>query len=194
MENWRPTKEENNLESRREGLKNLATEVFNKITYYPQEIRGNSKESSGIQFVARVIGSRNILIERVKNPSPAAEFFSVEKGVRTQIQGHYTSGESRNIEEFFFDGSISKKYGEEELWVSTSGLTGAEDFVCSAILQAHLSEEKAWDVINKLREDLCVDEKNLEGSEEKIEGILGEIFPVEIFKKDSYLNKLLSEY
>ena len=176
MENWILTKEAGNFEQVRKELTKLGEELFKKITSYPQEIRGNSKKSTGIQIVCWVEETRNIIIIPIQQPSDAAKFFSVEKAVRAAANYDFTSQESEDTELFRFRGSISYEYTSIGcLAVSCSGLTGDEDCLISTIFLGKILGKSPKSIIG----DLLKRERKL---------------PEQFSEEDNYLYDLIEEY
>lgn len=146
-----------NLAEKREELSALAHELFQKITGLDPTIRKDVKERKGIQVVCCVPGTRNLIVIPVGQPTETAQFFSIEKAVRTDLSDDMTSDESANEKLCQFIGAVAydgEKEEHEELYVivSTSGLLGIEDSAISCILQGKIWGIPPREVIEKLRD------------------------------------------
>ncbi|MDR0860516.1 MAG: hypothetical protein LBO09_06155 [Candidatus Peribacteria bacterium] len=144
------------LSEKREEIQILAEELFKKIIGLDPKVRIDTKERKGVQVFCCVPGSRNLLILRVGEPSEAAQFFSIEKAVRTDLSDDMTSDESAEEKLCRFPGAVAFNGSKEEnpdLWVivSTSGLLGAEDSVISCIIQGKIWGISPREIIADLR-------------------------------------------
>lgn len=137
------------LKSKRQEITAVATEMFEKFVNMPRDVRPDDKERTGIQVLVWQPGTRNLVLVTVREPSEAARFFAIEKAVRSETNGHYSSENSAEPKQMMFAGSITLQLndipGFEELSdevvlaVSTSGLKAEEDVVVSASIQSKLT-------------------------------------------------------
>jgi hypothetical protein len=137
------------LNAKRQEITDVATEIFEKFVNMPQDVRPDDKERTGIQVLVWQPGTRNLVLVSVKEPSEAARFFAIEKAVREDTHGHYSSENSAEPKFMMFAGSISLQMDEipgfEELGhdavltASTSGLKAEEDVAVSAAILAKLT-------------------------------------------------------
>lgn len=120
-----------NLFERREELITLATSMFDYFIKLPKEIRPDDKERTGIQIFLREVGTRNSIFASIHNPSENAQWFAVEKAVRSETLGDFSSQNSEDPEQMRFRGSLSVLFHHSIIQASTSGLTGDEDTAVS---------------------------------------------------------------
>jgi len=116
----------------------FGTILFEKIMNIPQKVRNDDKERTGIRIMIRETQSRNLIIVPVLKPSPLTEFFVVEKAVRSEIKGDYTSGNSHDQSLFRFHGSITIEIGGKKIQISVSGLQEEEDTAFAIKIAAHI--------------------------------------------------------
>lgn len=115
--------------------------LFKQITSLPKEVRSDDKERTGIQILIREIGTRNIFFESVFRPSKAAEFFAIEKAVRSEILGHAASQNSADPDKMKFPGSVTMNYLNKTFFqCSISGLKGEEDVFMAVVSLAEAFE------------------------------------------------------
>lgn len=170
------------LTEKRELIQRLGKELFDWITTLPKEIRPDDKVRTGIQIVAREIGTRNIVMVPIYEPSEAARFFAVEKTVRTECHGLVTSEDSEDPGCMQFKGNVSYvcKNDSREFHVSTSGLFGEEDVLVSIIILSRIMGKSTKDIIKRIKE---LGWKEIYGK-----------LPEQLFDKKHYINAILKEY
>jgi hypothetical protein len=118
-------------------LNDVAQFLFDSIVELPKEIRPDDKERTGIKFLIREIGTRNLILDSVSKPSEAAQFFAIEKAVRSETLGHTSSQNSSDPDKMKFPGSITMNYlNKTFLQCSVSGLKGEEDVFVAVVLLA----------------------------------------------------------
>ena len=127
-----------NLNDKRGGFIAVGYKHFNAITALSNDIRKDDKPRTGIQIFIRELETRNIVITSIHQPSEAAQFFAIEKAVRSQTLGHYSSQNSEDPDNMKFRGSVTAKIKGRAFQASTSGLTGDEDTYVSVKMLAHL--------------------------------------------------------
>ena len=153
----------------------LAASLFNKITSLPKEVRADDKERKGIQIFMRRIGTRDLIFASVYEPSEAAQFFSVEKAVRSEILEDYASQNSENPNQMRFAGSITVDCFEDaSIQSSVSGLKPEEDVLISIVLMAFVLNEPVHYVVQSLL-------------------VYGGKLPECFFEEGHYLNKILED-
>ena len=149
------------LDSKRQDIIAVATEVFEKFVGMPKDLRPDDKERTGIQVLVWEPGTRNLVMASVKEPSEAAKFFVVEKAVRTHVNGHSSSADSEVIADLQFAGSLNVfldelpgHEGEDNvfLYASTSGLTAEEDVAVSVAILSKISGATFAEVCDSVRE------------------------------------------
>jgi hypothetical protein len=119
-------------------LNDVAQYYFDKIVELPKEIRSDDKERTGIKYLIREIGTRNLILDSVGKPSEAAQFFAIEKAVRSETLGHATSQNSADPDKMKFPGSVTMNYlNKTFLQCSVSGLKGEEDVFVAVVLLAN---------------------------------------------------------
>jgi hypothetical protein len=120
-----------NLLERREQLITLATELFDYIIKQPAEKRLDYKERTGIQIYLREVGTRNSLFSPIRLPEELAQVLAVEKAVRSETLGDFSSQNSEDPEAMRFRGSLSLLFHHSIIQGSTSGVLGDEDTAVS---------------------------------------------------------------
>jgi len=118
----------------------LATKLFDEITKLPKEIRPDDKERTGIQIFLREVGTRNSVFASIYQPSEQAQSFSVEKPVRSETLGDFSSQNSEAPEFMKFRGSLTILFHKGRIQASCSGLTGDEDAAVSLRLLKFLTQ------------------------------------------------------
>ncbi|MBP7846222.1 MAG: hypothetical protein KA007_02170 [Candidatus Pacebacteria bacterium] len=118
-------------------LLDFAEMLFDNLISLPKDVRPDDKERTGIKILIREIGTRNIIFESIAKPSEAAQFFAIEKAVRSETLGHATSQNSENPEKMKYAGSVTAFNYQ----VSVSGLKADEDvFIAIAVMAKFLDE------------------------------------------------------
>ncbi len=169
-----------NLAEKRELIQNLGKELFDRITNLPEEVRYDDKPRTGIQIVARELGTRNLVMESIYEPSEAARFFAVEKTVRTECYRDITSQDSEDPEFLRFPGNVSYfKHDDREnkFHVAVSGLKAEEDVLIGLIILSRIIKKEVYEIISIF--DHC---------------LRGGSLPDQLFDERHYLNSLLKEY
>jgi len=146
------------LNSKRQEIVAVATEVFEKFVNMPKSVRPDDKERTGIQVLVWEPGTRNLVMVSIKEPSEAARFFAVEKAVRSHIFLDMSSENSAHPRMMQFAGSLSvflkKLPGHEAeegiLRASTSGLTAEEDAATSAAVLAKILKVSFLEICNSV--------------------------------------------
>ncbi len=123
-----------NLSEKREEIVTKATELFDKIVNLPEEIRPDTSARTGIQIFMREIGTRNSIFISIHEPSENAQTFSVEKAVRSETLGDYSSQNSEDPSQMKFRGSITVDFARDRYQSSVSGLKGEEDAAVGVII------------------------------------------------------------
>jgi len=164
-----------NVESKRGVILYLGNKLFNYLTTLPKDIRPDKTPRTGIEIFVRVLGTRNQISFSVKKPSKDAKIFAIEKSVRTESHAHKTSLDSEDVKNMKFGGCISFYLDNEELHVSTSGLTAEEDTVVSIIILAKITGVSIDEILDEIKRD-------------------GGKLPEELFKQGHYLDDLLNRY
>lgn len=136
------------LNSERQGVIDLATELFEKFVTMPKDLRPDKKERTGIQILIWESGTKNLLMASIKEPSRFSKFFAVEKAVRMNINYHSSSANSANFDAMEFPGSVSawlndlsdfEYEGDPFITASTSGLRPEEDVAISVAILAEIT-------------------------------------------------------
>lgn len=147
------------LNSKRQDIIAVATEMFEKFVGMPKSVRPDDKERTGIQVLVWEPGTRNLVMASIKEPSEAAKFFVVEKAVRSHVNGHSSSANSEVITELQFAGSLSvlldELSGHEDdvyLLASTSGLTAEEDVAVSVAILSKIMGATFAEICDSVRE------------------------------------------
>lgn len=175
-----------NFKDQRDLILWLGKELFEKITSLSKDIRPDEKERTGIRIIARQLRTRNLIMVSIYSPSEAAEFFAVEKSVRTETMNDPTSQVTQYPDDMQFAGCISYFIDPEtEYHVSCSGLTAQEDTVISLIIMAMILNEPVSTVIDNIKSCGLNQQRLLD---------LKELLPKEFFEEEHYLYKLLQEY
>lgn len=142
------------LEAHRTPITFLAEEFFKTITQLPREIRPDDKERTGVKLFLREINTDNILMLSILNPSERAQFFSIEKAVRSATLLHAASQNSENPDKMEFAGSITITLEDgSKFQSSTSGLKAPEDVGLSIVTLAYAVQWSTLDVINNVRKN-----------------------------------------
>lgn len=148
------------LNSKRQDIIAVATEVFEKFVSMPKNVRTDDKERTGIQVLVWEPGTRNLVMISIKEPSEAARFFAVEKAVRTHVNGDSSSANSADTPGMQFAGSLgifwdelSGHEGEDEifLFASTSGLKAEEDVAVSAAVLSKIAGVPFVEICDQVR-------------------------------------------
>lgn len=161
-----------NLSEKRAEIISKATELFDKIVNVPEEIRPDTSVRTGIQIFMREVGTRNSVFISIHQPSENAQTFSVEKAVRSETLGHYSSQNSEDPQLMKFRGSVTVDFATEKYQASVSGLKGEEDVAIAVIILSLVLGISVRNVIGKILAN---------------HGQLPECF----FEKDHYLNAIL---
>ena len=127
-----------------------ATELFEKIVNVPVEIRPDTSVRTGIQIFMREVGTRNSVFISIHKPSENAQTFSVEKAVRSETLGHYSSQNSEDPYQMKFRGSVTIDFATEKYQSSVSGLQGDEDVAVAVILLSLIFGLSVQFVIKKI--------------------------------------------
>ena len=147
------------LNSKRQEIFDTALKLFEKFVSMPQSLRPDDKERTGIQVVAWQPDSRNLVLSSIKTPSEAAQFFAIEKAVRSATKNHVSSENSANFSIMRFPGSVSVWLdellesgfgGDAAITVSTSGLKAEEDVAISVAILAKITGKSFVDVCNNI--------------------------------------------
>ncbi|NVN97035.1 hypothetical protein HXX01_02265 [Candidatus Nomurabacteria bacterium] len=132
--------EPKDLIGRRTQFIELATKLFDEITNLPKEVRPlDDKPRTGIQIYLREAETRNSIFASIYQPSEQAQSFSVEKAVRSETLGDFSSQNSENPEKMKFRGSLSILFHRGMIQASCSGLSGDEDAAISLRLLKNLT-------------------------------------------------------
>lgn len=130
----------------------LAKELFKKIIRLPKEIRPDDKKRTGIQVFLREIGTDNLIILPIFKPSERAQFFSIEKAVRSATLKQVASQNSEDPDQFQYAGSITVTLKDgTKIQASTSGLKAPEDVAISIIVLAYAVQWSVQYVIKNIR-------------------------------------------
>lgn len=177
--------EKTNVQTKAKKLEAMGKLLFRHITTISRDIR-DDKKRTGIRIIARVLRTDNRISIPVYAPSANADFYAVEKTVRTEEHSHITSQDSEVPEFFQFRGCISYYLEEtgEDIHVSVSGLMSSEDVAVALILMAILLDIPLDKVIKYIE-----DERDFMRNGETV-GLL----PEELFQEGHYLKALLDEY
>ncbi len=132
----------------RELLLDFAEKLFDKLIYLPKDVRPDDKERTGIKILIREIGTRNIFLRSIAKPSEAAQFFAIEKAVRSETLGHATSQNSEDPEKMKYAGSVTAFNYQ----VSVSGLKADEDVFIAIAVMAKFLDESIESVIFDIEE------------------------------------------
>lgn len=125
-------------------LANTAATFFNRVVGLSKEVRPDEKERTGMQVFIREIGTDNIALFSASKPSERAQFFAVEKAVRSAMLGQAASQNSEDPDKMQFPGSITITLDDgTQFQASTSGLKSYED-VANSILM--LSDTVQWPI------------------------------------------------
>ncbi len=143
----------------------VASFLFGAIIDLPKERRTDDKERTGIRFLVREIGTRNLFLSSVKEPSEAAQFFAIEKAVRSETLGDYASQNSENPDEMKFAGSVTINFGGAKIQASVSGLKAEEDVFIAVTMLAYLLDLSANVIAKMIKENggllpACFEDKN----------------------------------
>jgi len=124
--------ESKDLIGKRAQLIELATQLFDQITKLPKEVRPlDDKPRTGIQIFLREEGTRNSIFASIYQPSEQAQSFSVEKAVRSETLGDFSSQNSEDPDHMKFRGCLTIFFQSVRIQASCSGLTGDEDAAVS---------------------------------------------------------------
>lgn len=143
-----------NLEAHRVPIAMIAEGLFEKITSLPKSIRDDDKERTGLMIFLREVGTDNILMIPIKDPSQAAEFFVVEKAVRSATLSHAASQNSEDPKRMQFAGSITITLEDgRKFQASTSGIKSPEDVGVSIVVLAYAVQWTTRNVIDNVLEN-----------------------------------------
>lgn len=127
------------LKEKKQDIIDVATELFEKFTKMPKDIRSDDKERTGIQVVVWEPGTRNLVTASIGKPSEVAKFLAVEKAVRSLNKGDVSSENSADADLMQFAGAVSIVSGRHILTASVSGLKSEDDVAISIAILAKLS-------------------------------------------------------
>lgn len=131
----------------------LANSLFNEITNLSKEIRPDDKERTGVQIMIREIGTRNLMFQSIQKPSEAAQFFSVEKAVRSATLGHAASQNSEDPDKMQFAGSVTITLPDgTQYQASISGLKAPEDVGIAIVLLSYAVQWSVAAVIQNIKD------------------------------------------
>lgn len=138
-----------NLNEKRQDIITVAIELFEKFVNMPKDVRPDDKERTGIQILVWEPGTRNLVLDSVREPSEAARFFAIEKAVRSHVLSDMSSGNSAHPPTMQFAGSVGVflddilgiEYEGRILRASISGLTAEEDAAISVAIIAKITEK-----------------------------------------------------
>lgn len=142
--------------SKKSELQNLAKDIFDYLVGLPQDVRPDEKPRTGIQVLLRETDYRSdeLINFPVYNPSDRAQYFAVEKSLRTEAYGDATSQNTENEKEKKFRGCITVSLEDYVLHSSVSGLYGSEDVAIAIILAARATNSSIDNVLrNIMRRD-----------------------------------------
>lgn len=141
-----------NLLEMRDSLISSANRLFEEIMKVPQEIREDSKQRTGIMVLVKEARTRNLILFKVHEPSEAAQFFVVEKAVRSAVLRQPTSQNSEDEDCFEFAGSITvtPEVGIH-YQVSVSGAQTHEDVAIAVALMAEVLDWKVSSVLFNIK-------------------------------------------
>lgn len=146
------------LNQKRQDIIAVATEIFEKFINLPKDQRPDEKERTGIQVLVWQPGTRNLVIVSVGKPSEAAQFFAIEKAVRSRVLSDMSSQNTEHEPSLQYAGSVSVflnelegHHGEEGiLCASVSGLKAEEDAAISAAVLAKVTGTSFLDICNSV--------------------------------------------
>jgi hypothetical protein len=145
-----------NLLSKKQELHDVAKEIFDYLVGLPQDVRFDEKPRTGIQVLLRNpdYQSEELITFPVYKPSDRAQYFVMEKSLRTELFGDATSQNTEKETEKKFRGCITVSLEDCMFHCSVSGLYGSEDVAIAIILSARATESSIDDVIyNIMRRD-----------------------------------------
>ena len=125
------------LKDKESQISEIGTKVFDRIIGLPTDVRpADEKPRTGIQIYIRQPGTRNSAFVSVYSPSKDAMTFSVEKSVRTEMKGDWSSQNSAEPDIMRFAGCIVVIYNGIVYHCSVSGLKAPEDVATAVITLA----------------------------------------------------------
>ncbi len=130
----------------RMSLLDFVKELYNNLTTLPKDVRYDDKVRTGIRILIREIGTSNIILESIGMPSEAAQFYAIEKAVRSETLCQVASQNSANAEKKKFAGSITVFNYQ----VSVSGLSADEDVFISIVVMAKILGKNIEFVISEI--------------------------------------------
>ncbi len=142
-----------NLSEKRAEITAKGVELFDQIVSIPDEIRVDTTDKrTGIQIFMREVGTRNSVFISIHQPSENAQTFAVEKAVRSETLGHYSSQNSEDPYEMKFRGSVTVDFAADKYQASVSGLKGEEDVAVAVILLSLVVGLSVQYIIDKIVE------------------------------------------
>ena len=142
-----------NLSEKRAEITAKGVELFDQIVNIPDEIRVDTTDKrTGIQIFMREVGTRNSVFISIYQPSENAQTFAVEKAVRSETLGHYSSQNSEDPYEMKFRGSVTVDFATDKYQASVSGLKGEEDVAVAVILLSLVVGLSVQYIIDKIVE------------------------------------------
>lgn len=130
------------LDQRRYQITLAASKAVQEILDVPPHIRNDEKQRTGIQVLVREPDTRNLVFLSIGKPSEAAQFFAVEKAVRSHLHGHMASANSEDTLKMQYSGSVTCELSDDGtlLQASVSGMKAEEDVTIAIFVLASILE------------------------------------------------------
>lgn len=133
------------LNQKRAAIIAIGYECYDRIMGISNEIRQDDKSRTGIQIYVREPGTRNSVLVSIYHPSETAQSLAVEKAVRSETLGDYSSQNSEDPKKMKFRGSLTAERGKTIIQASVSGMQGDEDvYTAAKVLMEVFSTTKGY--------------------------------------------------
>lgn len=139
-----------NLNEKRGGIIAVGYKYYDQIMSLTGKFRNDEKPRTGIQIFVREPGTRNLMIASIYKPSEAAQFFAIEKAVRSRVKLDWSSQNSEDPDAMEFRGSVMAEFNGITLQASVSGLTADEDTNIAVRILAYLFKVEPRAIIDDI--------------------------------------------
>ena len=164
-----------NFERKRKRINDVLTGYFERVLRVDPKLRNDEKTRTGMLAFLRELGpGRNMMFEKIKDPSDATRWFVDEKSSRTETHGHASSQNSEDVKNDKYRGCIAYHIDGKVIHSTISGMLGSEDALAAVIQMSEHAEVTVDEVIDNVKAH---------------DGQL----PEEFFQEGHYLKEILDE-
>jgi hypothetical protein len=97
------------------------------------------------------VGTKNLILAKIGSPSENAQFYYIEKAVRSEGYGDYSSQNSEDPERMRFAGCVMVKVDDRKFQASVSGLKSDEDAYIAVRILAYALDLTVHYVLSNIK-------------------------------------------